>query len=309
MSNKSLKQKAEKFGTTNYSKDKEYFNAIVMSDANYHNKKTVKGLNFKFLMYMYSAIIFVVTAVSLAMLSFTTTEQHNNKAIFSIVEGIVFIVLLIDLSLRWYTSEVRSKRGNFAYFLFPFTVTGIMLIASLLPSLYLINVWTGQHIKLFKTFETMKFLRIFRIILLANLIPGMGLFTRVLSKEKSTLITVFGLVIVAITLFALVIFNIEQGVDIHGHVEADGAKWLGDTVQIHKFLDAIYFSTITLTTIGFGDVSPHTEMGKVVVIIMAILGVAVLAIPSGVIAGGFISELKINKDQKEKANKKTTKRK
>ena len=304
---KSIKNKVKKFGTTDYSNDKAYFNAIVMSDSNYHNSKKVKGLNFKFLMYMYSAIIFVVTAVSLAMLSFTSAEQHDNKAIFSLVEGIVFIVLLIDLILRWYTSEVRSKRGNFAYFLFPFTVTGIMLILSLLPSLYLINVWSGQHFQIFKTFETMKFLRIFRIVLLANLIPGMGLFSRVLTKEKRTLMTVFGLVIIAITLFALVIFNIEQGVDANGLSKGDHG-WVKGDVQINHFIDALYFSTITLTTIGFGDISPHTDMGKVIVIFMAILGVAILAIPSGIIAGGFISELKIDKDAREKANKKPRKR-
>ena len=301
MLSKSFKAKWKKFGTTNYSKDKEYFNAIVMSDSSFHDKKTVKGFSFKALMYTYSLIIFFVTALSLAMLAFDTDTQKDNKAFFSIVEGIVFIVLLIDLILRWYTSEVRSKRGNFAYFLFPFTITGMLLILSLLPSLYLFNIWTHQHVQIFKTFETMKFLRIFRIVLLANLIPGMGLFTRVLSKEKRTLLTVFGLVIVSIVLFSLVIFNIEQGMDKNGI--SSGNKFQPDTVQIKTFLDAIYFSTVTLTTIGFGDISPHTQMGKVVVIVMAIIGVAILAIPSGIIAGGFITELKLDKQRRESSSK------
>ena len=303
MASKSFKEKWKKFGTTNYSKDKKYFNAIVMSDSSFHDKSTIKGFSFKALMYVYSLIIFFVTAISLAMLSFDTDTQKDNKAIFSIIEGIVFVVLLIDLILRWYTSEVRSKKGNFAYFLFPFTITGILLILSLLPSLYLFNIWTHQDVKIFKTFETMKFLRIFRIVLLANLIPGMGLFSRVLSKEKRTLLTVFGLVIVSIVLFSLVIFNIEQGRDANGLIKGD-TGFKPDGVQIKSFLDAIYFSTVTLTTIGFGDISPHTDMGKIVVVVMAIVGVAILAIPSGIIAGGFITELKLDKQRRENEPKK-----
>ncbi len=274
---KSKNSAIKKFGKTEYSNDKEYLNAIVSSDTTYKVGKKSKARRFKISLWTYAIVVFTLTLLSLAMLALPSSFEKNNKTIISIIEMVVFAVLSIDLALRWYTSEVRMKKGNWSYFLFPITITGLMLIASLLPSLYLINVWMNTHNEGLEVLKNMKFLRIFRIILLANLIPGISIFTRVLSKEKRILLIVFTLVMITILLFSLVIYNIEEG---------------KSGTMISSFWDALYFSTITLTTIGFGDVTPVQDMGKVVTIVMSIIGIAVLAIPSGIIAGGFIAEIK-----------------
>ncbi len=274
---KSKNSAFKKFGKTEYSNDKEYLNAIVSSDTTYKVGKKSKARRFKISLWTYAIVVFTLTLLSLAMLALPSSFEKNNKTIISIIEMVVFAVLSIDLALRWYTSEVRMKKGNWSYFLFPITITGLMLIASLLPSLYLINVWMNTHNEGLEVLKNMKFLRIFRIILLANLIPGISIFTRVLSKEKRILLIVFTLVMITILLFSLVIYNIEEG---------------KSGTMISSFWDALYFSTITLTTIGFGDVTPVQDMGKVVTIVMSIIGIAVLAIPSGIIAGGFIAEIK-----------------
>lgn len=318
----------KRFGKTEYSKDKEYLNAIVVSDTEFVAPKKAQRKSIKALIYVYAAIVFFVTALSIGMLGVSDEYQKTHKAIFSIIEIIVFIVLVVDVSLRWYTSEVRLKKGNWSYFIFPFTIVGAMMIASLLPSLYLINVWTGDSVKVFETLGNMKFLRVFRLILLANLIPALGIFRRVLSKEKSTLYVVFSIVIITILVFALVMYNVEGADSISARKEAielynnsahtsvtydsvftsSGADkaLAGDVLQfvkIHSFLDALYFSTVALTTIGFGDISPITNVGKVITMVMSIIGIAVLATPSGVIAGGFIQEIKESKKAKAKLEK------
>ena len=61
-----------------------------------------------------------------------------------------------------------------------------------------------------------------------------------------------------------------------------------------RFIDALYFASITLTTIGYGDVYPITVFGKIATIIIAIAGIGIVAIPAGIIAGGF-SEMMRNK--------------
>ena len=309
------------------SDDKKFINAIITSDTLYApaGKKRKK---FKVYTYAYAAVIFIFTALSLSLLAVSNKVHQDYNASFSIVEILAFIVLGIDLFLRWYTSEVRMRKGNYSYFLFPFTLVGVLLIASMMPSLYLINEWGHTNIAFFETMKGLKFLRVFRLILLANLVPGLAIFKRVLTKEASTLYIVFTIVLITILVFGLVMYNVE-GPDSHGARKAaldnynslqtsplpfddkifDGTKTtqyaeIRSGIKIGSFLDAIYFSTVALTTIGFGDISPITSLGKIIVMVMSIIGIAVLAIPSGIIAGGFISEIKeLRKTQKPKTKK------
>ena len=253
-----------------YSKDKEMLNAIVTSDNTYKPSSKALLAVYRGWMWFYAALIIIVTVLSLSMLGIPDDIMEENRLVFQAIETFAFFILLIDILLRWYTSEVRLKKGNWSYFLFPFTFVGILLIVSLLPSLTVINKdWTF--------FENLKFVRIFRLILLTNLVPALGIFKKVLQKEKRILYVVFVVVLITIASFALVIYNIE-------HSKANAT--------ITSYWDALYFSTITLTTIGFGDKTPLTDLGKGVTMIMSIIGIAILTIPSGIIAGGFISEVK-----------------
>ena len=261
--------------------------------------------------YIYSFVIFLVTIVSVSMLALSVEQQSKYPALFSIIEIVVFLVLAIDLILRWITSPVRLKKGKWSYLIFPFSLSGLMLLASLMPSLYLINVWSDEHIRAFTVFEDMKFLRIFRMIMLANLVPGLSIFRAVLLKEKWVLYIVFSVVIAMILIFALVIYDIETSDNavkqfmenwnkIPGNQKIDLVK-AEELLPIQSFWDSLYFSTVSLTTIGFGDIHPITLLGKNVTIIMSILGIAVLATPSGVIAGGFISEVRAKRKVKDEA--------
>ncbi len=71
---------------------------------------------------------------------------------------------------------------------------------------------------------------------------------------------------------ALVIYNVEP----------DSFK---------TFFDAIYWATISLTTVGYGDLYPVTTIGRIVTMISSVFGIAIIALPSGVITAGYLSEI------------------
>ena len=66
--------------------------------------------------------------------------------------------------------------------------------------------------------------------------------------------------------------------------------------MFHDFFDALYWATTTLTTVGYGDIYPGTDLGRVISMISAILGVAVIALPSGVITASYLEELRESKN-------------
>ena len=105
-----------------------------------------------------------------------------------------------------------------------------------------------------------------------------------LSTDDSTVLIKFFLVSLLITviiiLFASIILYITEG---KAQPEAFGS-----------IIRSFWWSTITLTTIGYGDVYPITVFGKIATIIIAIAGIGIVAIPAGIIAGGF-SEMMRNK--------------
>lgn len=79
-----------------------------------------------------------------------------------------------------------------------------------------------------------------------------------------------------ILISALVIYNVEPA-------------------SFDTFFDAIYWATISLTTVGYGDIYPVSIIGRIVTMISSILGIAIIALPSGVITAGYLDE--INKDE------------
>ena len=57
------------------------------------------------------------------------------------------------------------------------------------------------------------------------------------------------------------------------------------------FFDAIYWATISLTTVGYGDIYPVTTIGRIVTMISSAFGIAIIALPSGVITAGYLAEI------------------
>jgi len=66
--------------------------------------------------------------------------------------------------------------------------------------------------------------------------------------------------------------------------------------SFNSLFDALYWSTTALTTVGYGDIYPVTVFGKLVSMVSSIVGIAVVALPAGVITGGYIDVIKSEKD-------------
>ena len=74
----------------------------------------------------------------------------------------------------------------------------------------------------------------------------------------------------------------------------------------NNFFDAFYWAACTLTTVGYGDLYPISEVGRAISIVSSFVGIAIIALPSGVITAGFMNELERRAKEEEKEEKEET---
>lgn len=194
--------------------------------------------------------------------------------IFRVIEIITVIAFIIDYILRWSTANLQLKHGWYSFLIYPFTPMAIIDLLSILPGLNLIS----PEFKLFRLTRLLKIVRLLKIFRYSDKIT---MFMRVLKKERDVLVSVLLLAIFYIFITALVMFNAEPHIDpITG----------GET--FHSFFDALYWATVTLTTVGYGDLCPVTDIGRIVSMLSSLFGVAIIALPSGVITASYLEELR-----------------
>lgn len=134
----------------------------------------------------------------------------------------------------------------------------------------------------------LRVIRMFRIIRIAKIgrySSSLRLILDVLKGKKEGLIIAMGLMTILMVLSASLMYYCEREAQPKAFSSIPAAMW---------------WTVITMTTIGYGDIYPITIAGKILASIIALLGVGMLAIPSGMLGAGFIEEF-----QKRKANTKT----
>ncbi|MDE6638575.1 MAG: ion transporter, partial [Muribaculaceae bacterium] len=176
--------------------------------------------------------------------------------IFKVIEVVTVTAFIIDYLLRWFTSNIQLKRGWHSYLIYPFTPMAIIDLLSILPGLNLIS----PEFKLLRLTRLIKIVRLLKIFRYSDKI---SIFIRVLSKERDVLLSVLMLALFYIFLTALVMFNAEP------HINPNTGL-----VTFHSFFDALYWATVTLTTVGYGDLCPVTDIGRVVSMLSSLFGVA-----------------------------------
>lgn len=214
----------------------------------------------------YDLMMLVAIVVSIIPLAFKQTNT-----LFIIMDISTVIIFIIDYLLRWLTADYLLKtRRRWAFLIYPFTLWALIDLISILPTLTVLNSGFKlfKLLRIFKTFRVFKALRYSRKVRIASM---------VLKKSRNALLVVMSLTIGYILVAALIVFNVEPE-------------------TFNNFFDAVYWATVSLTTVGYGDLYPVTTAGRVVTIISSIMGIVIIALPSGVITAGYMEVVKEEKE-------------
>ena len=221
----------------------------------------------------YDIMMMIAITVSIIPLMFI----EDNTA-FRIIELVTVSIFIIDYALRWITSDFRLHRKKMSFVLYPFTAWAIIDLLSILPGLSLI----GRGFKVLRVTRLVRTLRLFKFFRYSSKIRVLG---TVLKKERGILLSVLGICVFYVFVTALIMFNAEPHFN-----PVTGEPTFRD------FFDALYWATVTLTTVGYGDMVPVTDIGRFVSMLSSLFGVAIIALPSGVITASYLEELRTQKN-------------
>lgn len=232
---------------------------------------------------LYDAIMLIAIVIGIIPLMFRTQHQ-----IFLYLDILSCICYVIDYILRWITAGVRSKKkGWIPYVIYPFTPMAIVDLLSILPTLSLLS-------QTFKIARVSRLLKVLRLIKVIRYYEPLEIILAVIKKQSKILLTVFSLALFYIFITALIMFNAEEAV----HPET-GEELFND------FFDAFYWSACTLTTVGYGDIYPVSDTGRIISIISSIVGIAIIALPSGIMTAGYLNELRSKEEKSDSKDRKS----
>jgi len=230
----------------------------------------------------YDFLMMGLILLSVVPMMFTT--QHP---FFRIIELVTVSIFIVDYIFRWITADYKLGKGPVSFLLYPFTFMAIIDLLSIIP------VFTVMS----NSFKLLRLTRLFRILRLLKFIrytDKLDILINVVRRERRVLVAVLVISAFYVFITALIMFNVEPQLN-----PATGQP------TFRSFFDALYWATVTLTTVGYGDVCPVTSIGRFVSMLSSLFGVAIIALPSGVITASYLEELRSQSLKKGKKTKQT----
>jgi voltage-gated potassium channel len=216
----------------------------------------------------YDRFMMVVIIVSLLPLFFKT-----DNSLFTIIDISTTAIFILDYLFRWITADLKfPKHKGWSFLFYPITLWALFDLLAILPILAAFN----PSLRLFKLFRLWKALKALRLLRYSK---SFKLVLEVIKTEKNSLLDVCELALGYILLSAMIMFSVEPEI-------------------FEDFFDAVYWAVVTLTTVGYGDLYPTSTIGRLVSMFSSFMGIAIVALPTGIITAGYTNELKAREEGK-----------
>ena len=203
-------------------------------------------------------LIMILLSVIVVMLESVESYRFSFGKYFDIAEWIFTVLFSLEYVLRILSVKKPLKYITSFY--------GIIDLLSLLPSYLGIFIGANQ-LSSIKTIRTIRLIRIFRILKLIRYVKEAAALKQAFIASKQRVVVFLFVVLSIVILMGTIIYMIEDPED-------------GFT----SIPRSIYWAIVTLTTVGYGDIAPHTPIGQFFASIIMILGYAIIAVPTGLIS-------------------------
>ena len=229
--------------------------------------------------------VFIIALIILnvmAVMLETVPYLHDDlieKQIFHYFEQVSVIIFTVEYILRVWSSNHEEKYkhsfwGRLKYMVSPGAIIDLLAI---LP--FYLHAIIGFDLRVLRMLRLLRFFRLFR---LTAYMKSAQIIVNIFRKRINELMLSLVLVIFLIIFASCVLYFAE-----HLHPE--------NKYKFTSIPATIWWSVVTLTTTGYGDMYPMTQIGKIMAGIIMLTGVAFFALPAGIITAGFLEEFRANR--------------
>jgi len=208
-------------------------------------------------------ILSIITSVAVVMADSIGTVRVSHGRFLVTAEWFFTILFSIEYILRLYCVRSRMKYAISFY--------GIVDFIAIVPT-YLSLVFPAT--RFFVVLRTLRILRVFRVLKLIQYLKEANLLMKALASSRRKITIFFFTVMTLVTIFGSLMYVIEG--------EANGFS------SIPK---SIYWAIVTMTTVGYGDISPQTALGQGLASVIMIMGYSIIAVPTGIFTVAFSQAL------------------
>jgi voltage-gated potassium channel len=231
--------------------------------------------------------LIILSVIAVILESDDGLAERFHGAFFAFEVFAVSVFSLEYLSRFWTAdmkyAQVSVWKARVTYILTPMAIIDFLAIAPFYFELAL-AIYGVHKIADTRILRILRLMRLLRLFKLNRYNDSMKLIGNVMREEKEKLVITIFMVFILLILSAALIFSVE-------HEEQPEA--------FPNIFTSLWWSVATLTTVGYGDVYPITPSGKVLAGVIALLGVGLVALPTGILASAFVSHLNSAKEQKE----------
>ena len=211
----------------------------------------------------FDLLLIISIILSVVVVSLDSVEYYNERfgELFYILEWFFTILFTFEYFLRIYCigKPVLYIRSFF----------GIIDLLSILPTYISVVVPSSRYLSVIRI---LRVLRIFRILKLILYIGEANLLLKAILVSRRKMVVFLFSLLVMVTILGSVMYLVEG--------EANGFT---------SIPRSIYWAIVTITTVGYGDISPQTELGQILASLAMIIGYATIAVPTGIISAEYTS--------------------
>lgn len=208
-------------------------------------------------------LIMIFLSIVIVMIETIPGISQDFKNILFVAEWVITLFFTIEYILRLYCvyNPVKYAKSLF----------GIIDLISILPS-YLVFFFPGAHSLMIV--RGLRLLRVFRIFKLDNFLHQGNMILSALKASQPKISVFMFFILLVVCIFGSVMYLVEHNVN-------EGF----DSIP-----RAIYWCIVTITTVGYGDISPVTSLGQFIASLIMITGYAVIAVPTGIVTSALIHQ-------------------
>ncbi|XP_055733064.1 potassium voltage-gated channel subfamily KQT member 4-like [Salvelinus fontinalis] len=235
--------------------------------------------------FIYHAFIFLLVFSCLVLSVFSTipgNQKIANEGLF-ILEFVMIVVFGLEYVVRVWASgcccRYRGWQGRLRFARKPFCIIDLIVFV---VSLAVIAAGTQGNVFATSALRSMRFLQILRMVRMDRRGGTWKLLGSVVYAHSKELITAWYIGFLVLIFASFLVYLAEKDVN----------------TEFNTYADSLWWGTITLTTIGYGDKTPRTWLGRLLAAGFALLGVSFFALPAGILGSGFA--LKVQEQHRQK---------